>query len=128
MMIVTDRTSWSKWEFMVLDIAGKRDSGSSNSTVSFLPTSSTGTATGIRSLAGDLPGQYNILSPAGAKMTPDDPAADDEFTLAVAQKSLVRHAILVHVHTHNHSHNHSHNHLPLAFTIALYYCKIMRHV
>ncbi|XP_011496650.1 PREDICTED: tricalbin-1-like [Ceratosolen solmsi marchali] len=67
---------------------GKRDSGSSNSPVGYLPSTSAGTGAAIRSLDGDLPGQYNILQSPGAKMTPDDPGADDEFTLAVAQKSL----------------------------------------
>lgn len=73
-------------------LPGKRDSGQNNSPVGFLPLPTAGTAAAI---VGDLPGQYNVLAASGAKMTPDDPASDDEFALAVAHKSLVSDGVLI---------------------------------
>ncbi|XP_058799438.1 uncharacterized protein LOC131668950 isoform X2 [Phymastichus coffea] len=64
---------------------GKRESGL-NSPVGGQPSPTGGTAAAIKSLA-ELPGPCNLIPLAG-KMTPDDPASDDEFAVAVAQKSL----------------------------------------
>ncbi|KAJ8683012.1 hypothetical protein QAD02_018804, partial [Eretmocerus hayati] len=66
----------------------KRDSGTNNSPVGYLPSPSAGTAAAIRSLAGNFSGSYGVTPSSSSSMTPDDPAADDEFAIAIAQKSL----------------------------------------
>lgn len=75
----------------LLVVPGKRDSGQNNSPVGYLPSPGTGTATVTKSSTGDSPGQYSLLpgTPDSMDAIPDDPSADDEFAIAVAQKSLV---------------------------------------